>query len=767
MSFISVAAGQPIRSTHVQQFTNWLTGSKKDTPGTITTTHATDYTLTLTSESATGNILKLGYGTGTAVAATFGATQATFSSGVTLATNTLRSASGSTLSIQSFTSGTLAIDQPYWSSEEVHGFRVGKYFRSTGAVVGGAPAQFTLLYSGGNTSGGDPVAAKFQLDSSGIYRDSARAIEVITQRFVADSNTLPGAQFGAVSAAAMDIGYNHAADFALSIDAAITAAYTYAVDAAVVQLAVRAGAVSGRSWSSRPGAVGIYIGGDSTSTTVGGNVDYAVLWDQDPYGTLAGPPATRLWHVKRSGGLDMLLLNSTHTVGTGFQLTNQSATTAGVSAKHSIFVGGTGASFAGGLAFYNTNFARYLGAYLVGNSTRPDQFVVPSGTSTVPGLIFGCEAGSPTTGVGLSLSTAGALIVSASATSTASFNTTGVSIVGGIEATSGLERRNRLLNGDMRICQRTTMPTTDDSYCLDGWVLLLESTNAAVVAQSTSDVPTDGSNYALQLTVGSTNNLKFGVAQILEAANSTDLRGRTVSLQFKAKATAGISDVRAAVIQWGTTADVVTSDVVSSWGGATTNPTLATNWTYCNTAANLSPTTSWATYRVEGISVGATANNLGLLIWCDDKTTTTTTDILRITDVQLEQGQRCSTFERRHIAAEQRLARWYFNRLQATGQYAPFGNGNLSSTTATLDAVVNFPEMRTAPSVSYATAAAFTVLINGGAPTASSIATVSGTAVMPDRLSVRATIASQPTIGASGTLAASSTSAYIELSAEL
>lgn len=63
MSFISVAAGQPIRSTHVQQFTNWLTASKIDTPGTIACTSAAEYTLTVRSqETSSGLALAVLYG---------------------------------------------------------------------------------------------------------------------------------------------------------------------------------------------------------------------------------------------------------------------------------------------------------------------------------------------------------------------------------------------------------------------------------------------------------------------------------------------------------------------------------------------------------------------------------------------------------------------------------------------------------------------------------------------------------------------------------
>lgn len=225
-------------------------------------------------------------------------------------------------------------------------------------------------------------------------------------------------------------------------------------------------------------------------------------------------------------------------------------------------------------------------------------------------------------------------------------------------------RKNRLINGCMRVNQRVTMPTADDSYCLDRWVLLLEAANAATVAQETSDVPTDGSKRALKLTVGSANNNKFGIVSILEFLDCADLRGKTVSLQLKMKSTAGITNVRAAVIEWTSTADVVTSDVVGTWGAENTNPTLATNWAYCSgyTPISLAATTSWATYRIEGVSVGASTNNLAVFIWVDDETTTQTTDVLRITDVQLEGGAVCTDVERRPFAQELALCMRYYEK---------------------------------------------------------------------------------------------------------
>ncbi len=262
-----------------------------------------------------------------------------------------------------------------------------------------------------------------------------------------------------------------------------------------------------------------------------------------------------------------------------------------------------------------------------------------------------------------------------------------------------LTRKNRVINGCMRLKQRVTMPTTDDSYTLDRWTLLLEAANAAVVTQETSDVPTDGSPRALKLTVGSGEDNKFGIATYLETLDVRDLRGKTVSLQAKLKATAAITDVRMAVLEWTGTADSVTSDVVGTWGSAGTNPTLATSWAYRGTPANLSVTTSWATYRVEGLTVGASANNLAVFVWCEDETTTVTTDYLLVTDVQLEEGPTCSGMERRPQWQEELACfRWLY-----VYSAEPIGVA-YTNTILTTDNCQQLPvPMRTSPSISGAT----------------------------------------------------------------
>lgn len=259
-----------------------------------------------------------------------------------------------------------------------------------------------------------------------------------------------------------------------------------------------------------------------------------------------------------------------------------------------------------------------------------------------------------------------------------------------------LARRNKVINGAMRVKQRSTLGSTDNSYTLDRWRVLMESANACVVTQETSNVPSYGSKRAAKLTVGSANNNKFGLFTPLEFLDVADLRGKLVSLQASLEATAGISDVRMAVLEFTGTADAVSGDPISSWNAAGTNPTLAANWAYLGTPVNLSVGTSDAIKYVEGLTVGASMNNLAVFIWSDDKTTTTTTDFMIVTDVQLEEGAVCTSFDRVPLALDEiECWRWlYVYSSEAIG--LAYSNTILATDNTTQPPV----PMRAAPTIS-------------------------------------------------------------------
>ena len=227
--------------------------------------------------------------------------------------------------------------------------------------------------------------------------------------------------------------------------------------------------------------------------------------------------------------------------------------------------------------------------------------------------------------------------------------------------TGGGELSNLIINGDFSVAQRGTSfvsdswrPNSDDSYLLDRWLLLSDGNDIVDVTQITS--PFSRSRYALQAEV-ETANKRFGFCQIIEANTCIPLRGQKVSVSFAAKTATSkvINNVRVAVLEWTSTADTVTSDVVSNWAS---NLTFAENWAALNTPANLALTTSEQTFKVENLTIGATCNNLAVFVWVDD-TDCAVNDILQLGEVQVVRGATapdfvCSTYDAEYIKCTRR-----------------------------------------------------------------------------------------------------------------
>ena len=265
--------------------------------------------------------------------------------------------------------------------------------------------------------------------------------------------------------------------------------------------------------------------------------------------------------------------------------------------------------------------------------------------------------------------------------------------------------RNRIINGNFAIGQRGTTfassANNNDAYTLDRWYILSDGNDAIDVTRETSVVPTN-QKYAIALDV-ETANKKFGIAQIIESDNCVGLTGGTVTLSFKAKvsATTKLDNVKAAVVAWSGTADTVTSDIISAWGAEGTNPTLIANATYENTPANLSVTTSYATYSITASVDTASTTNIIVFIW-SDVTDTTAGDFLYVTDVQLEPGSVATPFEQRPIGTELALCQRYC--IVSTQSIAAFSFYTPVSSTSDLGANVFFHvTMRATPTVALGT----------------------------------------------------------------
>lgn len=230
---------------------------------------------------------------------------------------------------------------------------------------------------------------------------------------------------------------------------------------------------------------------------------------------------------------------------------------------------------------------------------------------------------------------------------------------------------NVLVNANFSVNQRggnvipftsaTTPANSDDTYLLDRWTLLSDGNDVVDVSQDLTTIPTNGYS-AIALDV-ETANKKFGIIQFVEQKDCVGLIGNSAVFSFYAKvsSTTKLDNLKAAIISWSSTADTLTSDVVSAWNVEGTNPTLVANWTYENTPANLSPTTSYARYSVTAAVDTASTANIAVMIW-SDVTDTTVGDFLYITDTQLEVGTVASPVRRRSAMEEGNLCRRFYEK---------------------------------------------------------------------------------------------------------
>ena len=343
----------------------------------------------------------------------------------------------------------------------------------------------------------------------------------------------------------------------------------------------------------------------------------------------------------------------------------------------------------GGLAFL------LVALSLVAFKTSDDLFRLGSGSAGNKRIIFDIGGNNPEIRWN---SSASALQFSNDGSSYAS--------VASGDAVSGA---NLLINSDFRVAQQgtsftsaTTPANSDDTYLFDQWVLLSDGNDIVDVTRST--IAPTGAVYSMKLDV-ETANKKAGVIQFLEQAAGVGTYGGTVSLSFQARKGASnttVDTLRAAVLSWDGTADTVTSDVVSAWGAEGTNPTLVSNWTYENTATNLTLTNSFQTFTVQNISVDtASVKNLAVFIWIDNADGTVTDEVY-ISNVKLEIGATATQYIPKAIAQEfvdcERFFQTSYDNT-APGTVTTLGSYTFRASGANADVPVQLRPMRIAPAV--------------------------------------------------------------------
>ena len=229
----------------------------------------------------------------------------------------------------------------------------------------------------------------------------------------------------------------------------------------------------------------------------------------------------------------------------------------------------------------------------------------------------------------------------------------------------------------------------DDTYVADLWNVI-HSGNAPDITGEAGGSDDPFARY-FRCTFDST--AQCGILQFLENADAIRLRGKSVTLSFDAWGT-GVTTLRAAVLNWSGTADSITSDVVSSW--ATGDPTLAANWTYVNTASDITISGTRDRKSVESVTVPTTSSNLAVFIWTPNSEVNT--DLFNVANVKLEPNEIETPFVARLFEDERRLVSRFMQTLDVSGGTTEVGFGRrLSGTQLVVTAPYQSPPMIASP----------------------------------------------------------------------
>jgi len=298
----------------------------------------------------------------------------------------------------------------------------------------------------------------------------------------------------------------------------------------------------------------------------------------------------------------------------------------------------------------------------------------------------------------LGAGTAGQVLTSGGAGADPSWQTATAAPIGA-DALGGF--RNKIINGDGRINQRgASSGISDDEYAHDRHYALTQSADITV---STLTAPADGIAYMMRLTQSDASAQRMGYAQILEAAETYGLRGKTVTLGGKLRYS-NAAAVRFAVLEWTGTADTVTSDVVLDWTSGTYTAGdffLASNLTVA-AVGSITPSAATITDWSLTATISSSANNIIVFYWTEGTAAQNSTLDMRWYLVEGDATAEDDPFSPRHIQQELALCQRYYYKASNAALSYPFRGFNFSGSAVPVSVGAPHPvKMRSTPSVSF------------------------------------------------------------------
>lgn len=346
---------------------------------------------------------------------------------------------------------------------------------------------------------------------------------------------------------------------------------------------------------------------------------------------------------------------------------------------------------------------------------------------------------------------------------------------GSINATNyNMAGKNYIINGGFDYWQRATSGTYAGSapanYLADRW-LVGTQTGAGVQQEVISQVvdSTTGENY-MQLTQYKASGFSGGFSRlitIIEASQTTFLRGQTVTLSWQAATPATANGTTAVPYtgSWYVFANYDTNDSTINQGAFTSTDAsiVGTGITSSLWRAGGVTSTSWTTYSMT-FTVPTNARRLSIGFF-NNNTSGSNNSALMFRRVQLELGSTATPFSRAGGTIDGELAacqRYYYRTATGT-TLQNIGQGFAKSTTVVLAQVQLPVTMRSNPSTSIDAA---NLAVYNGTTSAVSSATVATIATSPNCVTVDCT-GTGFTINTPYQLLTNTTAAYIGFSAEL
>lgn len=228
---------------------------------------------------------------------------------------------------------------------------------------------------------------------------------------------------------------------------------------------------------------------------------------------------------------------------------------------------------------------------------------------------------------------------------------------------------NIIINSGMQVNQRrVTTGAADDTYTLDRWNLLTQ-TSTVTIAQQTAQSNTIP--YNIRITQAQATAQRVGIEQIIESENCVFLHGQQVVFGAKVRCSSSQA-IRYALLEWTGSVDSVTSDVVNDWTSAsytTGNFFLASNLTVVATGSVTPAANTWTQLPGLSATLSAVFNNLVLVVWSEGTLAQNVT--LDVSQVQVHPGATLPTYRQENRTVETlKCYRYYQKTFDYTTQPA-------------------------------------------------------------------------------------------------